>query len=136
MAAALRKAFDSMGNPGKFHTDQGKEFYNSHVKELLLERGVHHFATFQDVKAQIVEHFNHTLREDILQYTTDRQMLHYIDALPDFLYGYNHRPHSAIFPYAPMDVNERNQHRIHELQYGEYLQHKPNKHKYQISDRV
>ena len=51
VAAALRKAFDSMGNPRKFHTDQGKEFYNSHVKELLLERGVHHFSTFQDVKA-------------------------------------------------------------------------------------
>ena len=121
VAAALRKAFDSMGNPQKFHTDQGKEFYNSHVKELLLERGVHHFSTFQDVKAQIVERFNRTLREAILQYMTDRQTLCYIDDLPDFLYEYNHRPHSAIFPYAPVDINERNQHGIHELQYGEYL---------------
>ena len=37
VAAALKKAFDSMENSQKFHTDQGKEFYNSHVKELLLE---------------------------------------------------------------------------------------------------
>ena len=37
VATALRKAFDSIENPQKFHTDQGKEFYNSHVKELLLE---------------------------------------------------------------------------------------------------
>ena len=136
VAAALRKAFDSMGNPQKFHTDQGKEFYNSHVKELLLEQGVHHFSTFQDIKAQIVEHFNHMLREAILQYMTDCQTLCYIDALPDFLYGNNDRPHSAIFPYAPVDVNERNQCGIHELQYGEYLRHKPNKHKYQIGDHV
>ena len=50
--------------------------------------------------------------------------------------GYNHRPHFAIFPYAPVDVNERNQHGIHKLQYGEYLWHKPNKHKYQIGDSV
>ena len=75
VAAALRRAFNHMGNPKKLHTDQGKEFYNRHVKELLQECGVHHFSTFQDVKAQIVEHFNHTLREAILQYMMDRQSL-------------------------------------------------------------
>ena len=75
VAAALQRAFDHMGDPKKLHTDQGKEFYNRHVKELLQERGVHHFSTFQDVKAQIVERFNRTLREAILQYMTDRQSL-------------------------------------------------------------
>ena len=55
VASALKRAFDSMGNPHKFHTDQGKEFYNRQVKELLQEREVHHFSTFQDIKAQIVE---------------------------------------------------------------------------------
>ena len=69
------------------------------MKELLEECGVHHFSTFQDVKAQIVEHFNRTLREAILQYMTDRQSLQYVEALPDFLYGYNNRPHSAIYPF-------------------------------------
>ena len=32
-----------MGNLKKLHTDQGKEFYNRHVKELLQECGVHHY---------------------------------------------------------------------------------------------
>ena len=75
VAAALRRALDHMGDPKKLHTDQGKEFYNRHVKQLLQECGMHHFSTFQDVKAQIVERFNHTLREAILQYMTDRQSL-------------------------------------------------------------
>ena len=97
----LAFAFDNMGDPKKLHTDQGKEFYNRHVKELLQERGVHHFSTFQDVKAQIVERFNRTLREAILQYMTDCQSLRYVEALPDFLYGYNSRPHCAIHPYSP-----------------------------------
>ena len=136
VAAALTKAFDSMGNPRKLHMDQGKEFYNRDVKELLRERGVHHFSTYQDVKAQIVECFNCTLREAILQYMTDRQTLRYVDVLPDFLHGYNHRPHSAIYPHSPVEVNERNQRAIHELQYGDYLRSKPNKHRYQIGDRV
>ena len=108
VAAALQRAFDHMGDPKKLHTDQGKEFYNRHVKELLQERGVHHFSTFQDVKAQIVECFNRTLREAILQYMTDRQSLRYVEALPDFLYGYNNRPHSAIYPFSPTRVNEHN----------------------------
>ena len=136
VAAALRRAFDHMGNPKKLHTDQGKEFYNRHVKELLQERGVHHFSTFQDVKAQIVERFNRTLREAILQYMTDRQSLRYVEALPDFLYGYNSRPHSAIYPFSPMRVTKQNERAVHEIQYGDYLRSERKKHRYQIGDRV
>ena len=116
VAAALWRAFDHMGDPKKLHMDQGKEFYNRHVKQLLQECGVHHFSTFQDVKAQIVERFNRTLREAILQYMTDRQSLRYVEALPDFLYGYNNRPHSAIYPFSPTGVNAHNQRAVHEIQ--------------------
>ena len=136
VAAALRRAFDHMGDPKKLHTDQGKEFYNRHVKQLLQECGVHHFSTFQDVKAQIVERFNRTLREAILQYMTDRQSLRYVEALPNFLYGYNNRPHSAIYPFSPMHVNAHNQRAVHEIQYGDYLRSERKKHKYQIGDKV
>ena len=133
---ALQRAFNHMGDPKKLHTDQGKEFYNRHVKELLQERSVHHFSTFQDVKAQIVERFNHTLREAILQYMTNRQSLRYVAALPDFLYGYNNRLHLAIYPFSPVRVNKQNQRAVHEIQYGDYLCSECKKHKYQIGDKV
>ena len=136
VAAALRRAFDHMGNLKKLQMDQGKEFYNWHVKELLQECSVHHFSTFQDVKAQIVECFNCTLREAILQYMTDRQSLRYVEALPDFLYGYNNRPHSAIYPFSPTHVNQQNQCAVHEIQYEDYLRSERKKHKYQIGDKV
>ena len=97
---------------------------------------MHHFSTFQDVKAQIVEPFNHTLREAILQYMTDRQSLRYVEALPDFLYGYNNRPHSAIYPFSPVHVNVHNQCAVHKIQYGDYLHSECKKHKYQIGDKV
>ena len=67
-----------MGVPLKLHTDQGKEFYNRHVQQLLRDKVVHHFSTYQDVKAQIVERFNRTLREALLQYMMDRQTLRYV----------------------------------------------------------
>ena len=136
MAAALQRSFDHMGDLKKLHMDQGKEFYNQHVKELLQDYGVHHFSTFQDVKAQIVERFNRTLREAILQYMTDRQSLRYVEALPDFLYSYNNRPHSAIYPFSPTHVNAHNQHAVHKIQFGDYLRSERKKHKYQIGDKV
>ena len=97
---------------------------------------MHHFSTFQDVKAQILERFNRTLREAILQYMTDRQSLRYVEALPNFLYGYNNRPHLAIYPFSPTRVNAHNQHAVHEIQYGDYLRSERKKHKYQIGDKV
>ena len=136
MAAVLRRAFDHMGDLKKLHMDQGKEFYNRHVKELLQERSVHHFSTFQNVKAQIVECFNRTLTEAILQYLTDRQSLRYVEALPDFLYSYNNRPHSAIYQFSPTRFDEHNQRAVHEIQYGDYLRSECKKHKYQIRDKV
>ena len=106
------------------------------MKELLQEHGVHHFSTFQDVKAQIVERFNGTLREAILQYMTDRQSLRYVEALPNFLYGYNNRPHWTNYPFSPAHVNEQNQRAVHEIQYGDYLRSEHKKHKYQTGDKV
>ena len=66
-----------------------------------------------------------------------RKSLRYIDnVLPDFLYGYNARPHSAIFPLAPCDVNKNNERHVREMQYGEYLRACTKKHKYNIGDKV
>ena len=70
------------------------------MKELLQECGVHHFSTFQDVKAQIVERFNRTLREAILQYMTDRQSLRYMEALPDFCTATTADP-TRLFTHSP-----------------------------------
>ena len=65
VAAALEKAFKVMKPPRKLQTDMGKEFYNFHVKRVLNRYRVHHFSTDQPLKAQIVEHFNRTLRETL-----------------------------------------------------------------------
>ena len=64
VAAALEKVFKVMKPPRKLQTDMGKEFYNSHVKRVLNRYRVHHFSTDQPLKAQIVERFNRTLRDD------------------------------------------------------------------------
>ena len=87
------------------------------------------------MKAQIVEHFNRTLRETLKQSMAYRKSLDYVSVLSDFLYGYNVRPHTAFLPFAPWDVN-KNEDRVHELQYGEYLRQQKAKHKYSVGDCV
>ena len=132
----LVRVFEHMRLPVKFQTDKGKEFYNRHVCELLQKNTVHHFSTEQDVKAQIVEHFNRTVREVMKRYMTHVRSLKYIDIIPDFLERYNNRPHSSIYPYAPSSVNKDNEKVVHELQYGEYLKERKRHHKFSIGDHV
>ena len=56
--------------------------------------------------------------------------------LSDFLYGYNARPHTALLPFAPREVNKNNEVQVHELQNGEYLRQQKAKHKYSIGDHM
>ena len=87
VAAALEKAFKVMKPPRKLQTDMGKEFYNSHIKRVLNRYRVHYLSTDQPLKAQIVEHFNRTLRETLKQSVAYRKSSDYISMLSDFLYG-------------------------------------------------
>ena len=137
VAAALEKCFKSqMKPPLKLQTDLGKEFYNADVKRILERYRIHHFSTDQELKAQIVERFNRTLRETIKKSMAYRGSLRYIHVLPDFLHGYNNRIHSSISPYAPVQVNKNNEKAVHNIQYGQYLDAMKKRHKYDIGDRV
>ena len=88
------------------------------------------------MKAQIVEHFNCTVREVIKRYMTHIQSLKYIDIIPDFLAQYNNRPHSTIYPYSLSSMMKANEKQVHELQYGEYLRERKKHHKFSIGDHV
>ena len=101
VAAALERAFKVMRPPRKLQTDMGKEFYNFNVKRVLNRYRVHHFSTDQPLKAQIVEHFNRTLRGKLKQLMAQRKSLDYISVLSDFLFSYNARLHKHFFHLLP-----------------------------------
>ena len=60
----------------------------------------------------------------------------YIHLLQDFVDSYNSRPYHGIGGYAPNDINKSNEHKIFDLQYGEYLRSIPRKHKFSMNDKV
>ena len=70
--------------------DEGKEFYNVGVKDLLKEHGVHYFSTNSDRKAAIVERFNRTLKTSMWKYFYNEGTHNWVDVLDSLTYNYNH----------------------------------------------
>lgn len=139
VSLALKKAFKNLGgSPIKLQTDDGMEFKGKYTQDYLKkELGVQKwFASFQEIKAQIVERFNRTLRGKLQKYFEASQSLRYIEVLPKLLQGYNDTVHSALKVYSPSQVNEKNQNKIFEIQYRKYLDEKKKRRKFDFHDVV
>ena len=138
MVPALKKAFTNLKSfPKKLQTDKGTEFYNSEVKSFLRKNNIGHFSTDQELKAQIVERFNRTLREKLQRYMVANNTLRYVKVMPSFIRGYNNSPHSCFDrKYSPAQVNARNYKQLHQIMYGDYLAKKAKRHKFRIGDKI
>ena len=62
----FKTRFGKYPNVAQF--DEGKEFYNVGVRELLKSHNVDYFSTHSDKKAAIVERFNRTLKTMMWKY--------------------------------------------------------------------
>lgn len=66
-AEAMAKILNKIGQPIKnLHTDNGKEFYNSSMQQLLARSGnINHYSTFTSKKASIVERLIRTIKRKL-----------------------------------------------------------------------
>ncbi len=62
----FNERFGKYPNVAQF--DEGKEFYNVGVRDLLSEHDVEYFSTNSERKAAIVERFNCTLKTSMWKY--------------------------------------------------------------------
>jgi transposase InsO family protein len=109
---AFEKIFESSGRiPKKLQTDAGKEFYGKEMQEFLKKHNIHHFSSFSDKKASIVERVNRTLKERMWKYFTAQNSYRWIDVLDKLVEGYNTSFHRTI-KMKPMDVNESNENQV------------------------
>ena len=60
--------------PKNLQTDMGKEFYNADVQNILKKHNVNHYSTYLTLKASVVERFNRTLKNDMEDVYTQRQL--------------------------------------------------------------
>ena len=87
--------------------DDGKEFYNVGVKELLKSHDVKYFSTTSSRKAAVVERYNRTLKTSMWKYFYANGSYKWVDVLNELTTNYNQTKHSSILM-KPADVNESN----------------------------
>lgn len=90
-------------HPANLQTDQGKEFYNADVQNLLKRHGVNHYSTYSVMKASVVERFNRTLKNNMWKMFTLNGSYRWIDDLARLVAEYNARKHRTIGA-RPSDV--------------------------------
>jgi transposase InsO family protein len=121
---ALEVIFSQGRVPRKLQTDKGTEFYNAHVKKLLVDRRVHLFSTANETKASVVERLNRTLKTDMWHYFTANNTRQYLNIVQDLISSYNKRYHRSI-KMAPASVTKDNSPQVMRNLYGRRLTVKP-----------
>ncbi len=103
--------------PKRIHADQGTEFFNKDCINYLNKNGIKLYYTNSEMKAQVVERFNRTLKEKMWRYFTYVGNQRYVDILDKLVDSYNNTYHRSIktFPY---NVNEKNSEIIFMNLYG------------------
>jgi len=113
---AMAKILKGGRRPINLQTDDGKEFYKT-FRDLMKQKGIHHFSTRGDTKSSVVERFNRTLKERLYRYFTVKNTMTYVPVLQELVRGYNRSYHRSI-KMAPNQVTLGNSEDVWETLYG------------------
>ena len=106
----------------KIQTDDGTEFFNRQVKELLADWHITLFSTKSPTKAQMVERLIRTLRTKQERYNTFKGTRRWLESFPMLLKSYNKTIHSTLpKDMTPADVNLKNERLVWKHLYGNIL---------------
>ena len=79
------------------NSDEGKEFYNKHVKKLLQSKRIILYSTSsREIKASIAERLIRTLKGKLYRYMSHHNTRTYINVLPSIIDSYNNTPHRGL----------------------------------------
>lgn len=107
----VTRAFDAICrrakiHPRHVHTDEGKEFFNSHFEKYCKDNRIHHYKVNSEVKAALVERFNRTVQSNYYKYKNALPKEKPVDLFSLVIRNYNHTPHSSLEEaLAPADVD-------------------------------
>jgi len=127
MVEALERVKKTLAplKPLRVQTDQGTEFYNALVQAWFKKEGWHHFSTFGDSKASVVERWHRTLKQRMYRYFTAHSTLRWVDALPKLVTNYNGSYHRSL-GMSPLEVKPENESKVWMQLYGTRLRPKTN----------
>ena len=87
--------------PRRLQTDDEKEFYNKTFQALMKRKDIRHFSTSGDIKASVIERFNHTLKKRMYRYFTVKNTLNFLPVLKDLVTGYNRSYQDGVSRWPP-----------------------------------
>ena len=119
----------------RIQSNQGKEFYNAGVQAWFKKHGSHHFSTYGDSKASVVERWHRTLKQRMYRYFTAHNTLRYVDELQPLIDAYNQAYHRSI-GMAPHQVTAQTVPEVWDRLYGQRLDQKTPPPKCQVGDCV
>lgn len=78
------------------HTDEGKEYYNKHVQDLMKKYKINHYNTYSEMKASLVERVLRSLKGRMWKLFTSRGNYEWLGLLPKIVKDYNSTMHKTI----------------------------------------
>ena len=89
--------------PLYLQTDKGTELKNTLFQGQLKEYKIKFYTSeSDDIKADIAEKFNRTLKTRMYRYFIHSKSYRYVDVLQDLVHSYNHTYHSSIEIHTPL----------------------------------
>ena len=106
--------------PNFVQFNEGKEFYNVSVRNLLKSHDVSYFSAQSNKKAAVMERFNRTLKGMMWKYFYSKGTYAWIDVLDKLVGNYNGTKHGSTLM-TPADVNSSNKDAVWVTLYGSAL---------------
>ena len=110
--AEVTKAFTDIFNQGRIpqnlQTDNGTEFYNQSLQDLMKKHNINHYSTFSTLKASIAERSIRTLKEKLYRVFSMNGSYKYLNLLQNVTDEYNNTRHRTI-GMQPSRVNKANE---------------------------
>ena len=130
---ALEKIFKQR-KPKFLWTDNGKEFYNKQVQDLLNKNNIKLYSTNNsEIKSAVIERFNRTFKNMMYKKFTENNNTIFYNILDELVNNYNNKYHSTI-KMTPIEgskkVNEKKIKNIYNFEKTKKLG------KFKIGDRV
>jgi hypothetical protein len=96
IAAALTTLFENR-KPITMQSDKGTEFVNTTVQQYLKLQGVDFHTTHNpNIKENVIERFNRTVKTKMYKYFSRNNTYRYLDVINNLLASYNNTVHSSI----------------------------------------
>ena len=132
---AFKSIFKEGRKPQYLWTDEGKEFYNKHLKELLDKHNITLYSTENEEKSSVVERWNRTMKNKMWKMFTANNNTVYYDKLDGLVNEYNNTKHSSMKMTPAEASNKKNQAAVYFNLYGN-LKPSATKPKYKLGDKV